>query len=225
MIEKKFAERKSIPDIIAEALKEAILIGKFKEGQALKQEEIASMFDVSLIPVREALRTLEVQGLVTFKNNKGAFVTNLSVEEVMEIFEIRTMLESGAIELAASNITENELKEAEAILDRMDKETSGKLLSHLNWQFHSIIYAASRRKKLIEMIAPLHANVERYMMLYLVDMKYHATSQNEHRSIIEACRNKKEKLASDILKVHLGLASEHLTEYLEKRKNGGSHVN
>lgn len=217
MIEKKFAGRKSIPDIIAEALKEAILTGEFKEGQALKQEEIASMFHASLIPVREALRTLEVQGIVTFKNNKGAFVTNLSVDEVREIFEIRTMLESGAMELAVNNMTENELKKAEAVLDRMDDETDGKNLSQLNWQFHSIIYAASGRKKLIEMIAPLHTNVERYMMLYLVDMKYHSTSQNEHRSILEACRNKNGKLASDILKVHLGFASEHLTEYLEKR--------
>jgi len=217
LISNTVANRKSIPDMIAEELKEAILTGKFKEGQALKQEEIASMFETSLIPVREALRTLGVQGLVEFKINKGAFVSNLSVDEVTEIFEIRTMLESGAIEIAAQNITGKEIKKAEAILDLMDDETDGKVLSRLNWDFHSIIYGASNRKKLIEMIAPLHANVERYMMLYLVDMKYHSTSQSEHRLILQACKNKNGKLASDILKAHLGLASEHLTEYLKRR--------
>ncbi len=211
------AKRKSMPDIIAEELKKAILTGKFKEGQALKQEEIAAMFETSLIPVREALRTLEVQGLVEFKINKGAFVSNLSVDEVKEIFEIRTMLESGAIEIAAENITGEDIEKAEAILDGMDNETDGKALSRLNWKFHSIIYEASNRKKLIKMIAPLHTNVERYMMLYLVDMKYHSTSQSEHRLILEACKNKNGKLASDILKAHLGLASEHLIEYLKRR--------
>ena len=217
MISNTIAKRKSMPDIIAEELKEAILTGKFKEGQALKQEEIAAMFETSLIPVREALRTLEVQGLVEFKINKGAFVSNLSVDEVKEIFEIRTMLESGAIEIAAENITGEDIEKAEAILDGMDNETDGKALSRLNWKFHSIIYEASNRKKLIKMIAPLHANVERYMMLYLVDMKYHSTSQSEHRLILEACKNKNGKLASDILKAHLGLASEHLIEYLKRR--------
>ncbi|PLX30956.1 MAG: GntR family transcriptional regulator [Clostridiales bacterium] len=217
MISNTIAKRKSMPDIIAEELKEAILTGKFKEGQALKQEEIAAMFETSLIPVREALRTLEVQGLVEFKINKGAFVSNLSVDEVKEIFEIRTMLESGAIEIAAENITGEDIEKAEAILDGMDNETDGKSLSRLNWKFHSIIYEASNRKKLIQMIAPLHANVERYMMLYLVDMKYHSTSQSEHRLILEACKNKNGKLASDILKAHLGLASEHLIEYLKRR--------
>ena len=210
-------KRKSMPDIIAEELKEAILTGKFEEGQALKQEEIAAMFETSLIPVREALRTLEAQGLVEFKINKGAFVSNLSVDEVKEIFEIRTMLESGAIEIAAENITSEDIDKAEAILEGMDNETDGKALSRLNWKFHSIIYEASNRKKLIQMIAPLHANVERYMMLYLVDMKYHSTSQSEHRLILEACKNKNGKLASDILKAHLGLASEHLIEYLKRR--------
>jgi len=215
--EKNFSRRKSIPDIIAEELKEAILTGKFKEGQALRQEEIASMFDASLIPVREALRTLEVQGLVTFRNNKGASVTNLSMEEVKEIFEIRIMLECGAIEFATYNMKENEINKAEKILDRMDKERDGKLLSQLNWQFHSIIYAASGRKRLIEMISPLYTNVERYMMLYLSDMEYHSTSQSEHRAILEACKSKDGNLASDILKIHLGLASKNLIDYLKKR--------
>lgn len=224
MNEKMPIESKSMPVAIAEVLREAILDGKFHEGQALKQEEIASMFETSLIPVREAFRTLEGQGLVVFKANKGVFVTNLSADEMKELFEIRMLLEGGAIELAANNLAEIDMGAAEAILDQMDVEADGKRLSLLNWQFHSMLYKASGRKKLVELIAPLHVNVERYMRLYLVDMNYHFTSQSEHRAILEACRNRNGDEANRILRVHLSLASKHLTEFLINRKRGESNV-
>jgi len=208
---------KNMPDIIAEALREAILNGELEGGRQLKQEEIAKHYNSSMTPIREALRRLEAQGLVKFYPNKGAIVSELSADEVKEIFEIRILLEKGALEFAIDNLNNDDIEYARSILQRMDNEKASKNLSELNWEFHNTLYKASNRQKLLEFIENAHVNVERYMRIYLLDMNYHSTSQQEHYKILEACRDKNKEIAGILLKQHMEKASKLLVEFLKNR--------
>lgn len=216
---KKLGQRKNMPDIIAEALREAILNGELKGGESLKQEEIAGIFNASMIPVREALRRLEAQGLVKIFPNRGAIVSALSADEVRELFEIRILLEKGALEFAIDNLIDEDLTYAESILTQMDGITDGSTLSQLNWEFHFTIYKASGRMRLMELIENMHLNVERYMRIYLLDMHYHPTSQEEHYKLLEACKLKDSKTACSLLQNHMEKACNLLAEFLSSQTN------
>ena len=218
-IENKLSRRKTMPEVIAERLKESIINGELKGGQQLKQDEIAKSFNVSLIPVREALRILEVQGLVKIFPNKGAIVSEFSVNEVEEIFDIRILLEKGALEYAIDNLDDKDIEYAEYILSKMDDLVDEEHLSELNLQFHNVLYNASKKEILLELIRDMHIKVERYMRIYLLNMGYHKTSQDEHYKMLEACRYRDKKLAISLLEQHMEKAKKSLVTFLKSREN------
>jgi DNA-binding GntR family transcriptional regulator len=209
---------KTIPDVIAEALKKEILAGELVGGKQLKQEKIAKRYNVSMTPVREALKKLESQGFVKFYPNKGAIVSKLSEDEAKELFEIRLLLERGALEFAIDNLTDEDIEQARLILMEMDKKESSEKISELNWEFHCILYKPCQRENLLELMKNVHLKAERYMKIYLINMNYHSTSQAEHYELLEACKNKDKKLACEILKKHMETASEILSELLKNRE-------
>ncbi len=205
---------RTLPGMITNALRESILSGELSGGVQLKQEELATKFGVSMSALREALKSLEAEGLVRFYPNRGAVVSELSAAEAQEIFEIRLFLELGALELAIPNLTEAELAEAEAILKKADAQTQSKRWSELNWQFHETLYWSANRPKLLAMIQNLHNNVERYMCLYLSTMQYQTKSQAEHRALLNACAQRDIKGAQKVLRNHMADASKNLVDFL-----------
>ncbi|SMD12718.1 transcriptional regulator, GntR family [Sporomusa malonica] len=205
---------RTLPGMITNILREAILSGELSGGVQLKQEELATKFGVSMSALREALKSLEAEGLVRFYPNRGAVVSELSVAEAQEIFDIRLFLELGALELAIPNLTEDVLAEADEILKKADEETQSNHWSELNWQFHETLYRSANRPKLLAMIQNLHNNVERYMRLYLTTMHYQTKSQEEHRALLNACAQGNIKGAQKILRKHMADASNNLIEYL-----------
>ena len=100
-------------DVILKFLRNAISDGSLDEGEPIRQDEVARLFNVSKIPVREALKRLEAEGLVAFQRNKGAVVTSVSEPEIAQIFETRAILESNAIRLSVPHMTEETFCEAE----------------------------------------------------------------------------------------------------------------
>lgn len=209
---------KNLPAVIAEELREAILNGELQAGDKLKQEEIAQRFESSLIPAREALRNLESEGLVTFITNKGAFVSELSLEKVRDIFETRIFIELGALELSIPSLTSEDFKQAEAVVTRLDQDVSGKALSEDNQLFHSILYSRCGNAFLLELISNLHRNIERYMRRYLVDHLHNDRSQETHRKILEAARKQDAKQAKLYLEAHMRTAMDNLIEALQKNR-------
>lgn len=206
----------TLPGMITHSLREAILSGELIGGVQLKQEELASKFNVSMSALREALKSLEAEGLVKFYPNRGAVVSELSVEEAQEIFDIRLYLELGAMELAIPNLTDAELSAAGDILNAVDAETDSKRWGALNWQFHEILYRAANRPKLISLIQNMHNNVERYMRLYLSTMHYQEKSQKEHRLLLDACTQKDLKTVQKLLRKHMTDAKKNLAKYLSR---------
>ncbi|MEW6498204.1 MAG: GntR family transcriptional regulator [Cyanobacteriota bacterium] len=210
-------QQRSTPDLIAEALREAILRGIFQEGQSLRQDEIAAQFGVSRIPVREALRQLEAEGLVTLQLNRGATVSALSPAEAQEIFEIRVALETTAIQLAIPKLTESDLEKAAVILDATNQTTDAARWAKLNWEFHSTLYSPSDRPRLLAMIKTLHVNIDRYVRLQMEQMNYLEKSQKEHYQLLDACRQRDTKAAVKLLKRHIETAGEQLVAHLQQK--------
>jgi len=116
------AARLSTSDFVAGTLREAIVSGQLGSGTLLKQDELAERFHVSKIPVREALKRLEAEGLVSFIRNKGALVASMSPDEIWEYVEIRAMLEARAAELSAPRISDANLEKARAALEAFGSE-------------------------------------------------------------------------------------------------------
>ncbi len=209
-------QQRSTPDLIADALREAIVGGIFQEGQSLRQDEIATQFGVSRIPVREALRQLEAEGLVTLHLNRGAMVSALSPAEAQEIFEIRSALEVKAIQLAIPKLTPSDLEKASEILAQTDQVTDAGMLAKLNWEFHATLYTTAERPRLLTIIKTLHLNVDRYVRLQMSQMDYLERSQKEHYQLLEACQQHDTKAAVRLLKRHIDTAGEQLVAYLQQ---------
>lgn len=220
-IDKKLSEeimqRKNTPTIVANIIREAILKGELKGGQQLRQAEIAEQFGTSRIPVREALKQLEAEGLVILYPNKGAVISELSANEVQEIYEIRSFLETGAIKLSIMNLTKDDLKRAEKILIDIDNAPDVNKWLELNWEFHSCLYSTANRPRLLSIVNNLHINVARYIRIYLKFMNFEEKSQKEHYNILNACKEKNVQEAINLIEQHLQNASTTLVSYLNKR--------
>ncbi len=211
-------QQRSTPDLIADALREGILWGIFQEGQSLRQDEIASRFGVSRIPVREALRQLEAEGLVTLHLNRGATVSVLTITEAQEICEIRSALETTAIQLAIPKLTESDLEKAAEILEATQRVTDAARLAQLNWEFHAALYAIAERPRLMSMIKTLHINIDRYIRFQIAQIDYLERSQKEHYQLLDACRQRDIKAAVKLLKQHIDTAGKQLVVFLEQNK-------
>lgn len=212
---------RTAPGLVAEVLREAILRNVLKGGEQLRQDEIAAHLGVSRIPVREALRQLEAEGLVTFYPHRGAIVSELSHQEVQEIYEIRIPLEVIAIRLAIPHLSEHDLQHADEILEALDRETEVPKWSELNREFHSTLYAPADRRRLLALINTLRTNVERYQRIYISLMHHKPNSQREHRQIIEACKRRDVAAAVKALESHLGNAAQSLVAYLRDSREKG----
>jgi len=210
-------EHESVQGLVASRLREAILSGLFEGGRQLRQAEIAARFGVSSIPVREAFRRLEGEGLVVVYPRRGAVVSQLSPDEMREICEMREVLEPLALRKALPNVTDEDLRRAKEVLDLADKETDDQLLprwGEMNWEFHGALYRSAGRPKLLSTINNLHTNFDRYLRLHFSAMRYREKGQQEHREILERCEQRDEEGAVEALRLHIQTVSEMMFGYL-----------
>lgn len=209
-------QRRTSPTLIADVLREAILTGVLIGGQQLTQDEIAAQFSISRIPVREALRELQGEGLVTLHPHRGAMVSKLSAEELQELIEIRVGLETMAIRLAIPHLTDEVLERAERVLDAVDRDPeAAERWGQYNWEFHSALYEAANRPRLLQLIRAMHNNVVRYLRVQVSAMGYEQRGQQEHWRFLEACRRRDTDAASSLLEEHLMGVADLLVPFFE----------
>ncbi|MEZ4605688.1 MAG: GntR family transcriptional regulator [Deinococcales bacterium] len=213
---KLFSEErpKGTAEFIADSLTNAMLLGKLKSGQQLKQDELAKEFGVSKIPIREALLQLEGRGLVNIIPNRGAVVSSLSPDEVKEIYDMRIALESLALRRAIPNMTEGDFETLEMLNRRLEHETPVTNWIDLDWQFHYSLYAPSNMPRLIKLSRELQINVSRYLSLGLLKESYRQGSLKEHQTLIEACRQRDADEAIAILEHHFAKLPPAISDYL-----------
>ena len=202
------------PDVVAQVLREAILCGLYDAGQPLRQDEVATTLQVSKIPVREALRRLEAEGLVVFHANRGAMVAPLSTAEAQEIAEIRIALETLALRLALPKLMPRDLRHAHTILDDLDGELDSAQWGALNREFHQALYIPAQRPQLLGLIVTQHHRFDRYMRVVLAAMQHQQQSQAEHRALLAACEQRDLPTATCILEQHIAEAARLLLDQL-----------
>jgi DNA-binding GntR family transcriptional regulator len=172
---------------IVHALRENILDGVLPPGLQVRQEALAEQFGVSRVPVREALRQLEAEGLIQTELHKGAFVSSLSVEEVVEMLDIRVGLELRALKLALPNFTKAHAREAERILKRYDGSESPRDWRDLNLAFHLALYRPCNRPRLVKMIEDVVLGTHRFLRTYISAVVGREQPQAEHHRLLELC--------------------------------------
>lgn len=206
------------PYYIANILREAIYRGILAEGEALHQSLLAERLKVSPIPLREALRLLEMEGLVDFRGRRGAIVTGLTLEEAREIYEMLTALEVSVLRVAFPSISKNVVATAGRLLDEMEHQTDCIVWREQNIVFHNSLYESADRPLTLDMIARLRQQVDRYIRLHLESMR--EESQRQHRQILEAVRAQDLHAAMAALGNHLENTSRDLQNCMSSRIRG-----
>ncbi|MDR1622497.1 MAG: GntR family transcriptional regulator [Synergistaceae bacterium] len=203
------------PYYIANILREAIYRGVLQEGEALHQSQLAERLHVSPIPLREALRLLEMEGLVDFHGRRGATVTGLTLEETREIYEMLTSLEVGVLRVALPLVSDETVASASVLLDKMEKEPDCVVWREQNVEFHNSLYDSADRPLTLDMIARLRRQVDRYIRLHLQSMR--EESQRQHKKILQAVRARDMEAATAALTFHLESTSKDLQSHMSGR--------
>lgn len=211
----------SLRSKIYHRLKNAILDGVYKPGESLIEMKLAKELGVSRTPIREAIRQLELEGLVSSIPNKGVVVEGVTMQDVEDIYDIRKMIEGLAARWAAEKITDEQLKELKDILDLMefftDKENVEKF-SELDSKFHEIIFKASNSRPLESVLSNFHHFIQRARLVSVKTKGRIACSLEEHRRIYKALAAHDPDAAEKAMTEHVGYAKMNLSPYFEKQK-------
>ena len=197
---------KPLREVIFNSLREAIIIGELRPGERLMEVQLAEKMGVSRTPVREAIRKLELEGLVDMVPRKGAHVAELSVKDIMDVLEVRASLDGLATALAAERITDDELKELKFINGQfasyIEKENLNGSIKK-DAEFHDIIYKASRNDKLLTILNNLREQVQRFRVIYLKDYSSPKNLIKEHNDIFDAVSTRTIESAQSFAKTHI----------------------
>jgi DNA-binding GntR family transcriptional regulator len=210
----------SLTDLAYQHLRESILGGRLDSGAPIRQDDVADILGISRIPVREALRRLEVEGLVILQPHRGYFVAPLSIEEINDVFETLLLLEEQAGYIAAMRRTEEDVSEIAACLDKLDRiievqPFDAAEFARYNSKFHERLLFACRRPHLCRMLRLLHDSVERYTRMgatLVVDLE---KSHREHHAIMDAFRRGDAKAVSKLCRVHRENTHHRLLDQLK----------
>jgi DNA-binding GntR family transcriptional regulator len=205
------------PALIAQSLREAIILGTIEPGAPLRQDRIAAEFGVSHIPVREALRELVAEGLAVFIPNRGVIVPELSADVAWELTEYRCLLEGQMARWSVPFITNRDIAAARDILDRLDSETRVIEILRLNAAFHTAIFRAANRPFVLKSIETVRTHLARYWRFAWKELDYKPQSQRDHRKILTLCRKRDAIAVKREMVRHIRETGTLIVSYLERR--------
>lgn len=218
-------QRQTITGMTADMLRERILRGDLPEGEPLRQEALADELGVSRIPVREALRQLEVEGLVTFSPHRGAVVSSLSLDEIDELFQLRAEIECDLLDRASARMTAEHLDRAASVIADFEEALQTgqvKRWGPLNWRFHETLYAPANRKLTMGIVQKLHQHSDRYFRIQLSSASGSVKANEEHRAIVDALGTKDVARAVVLMRSHILDAGTSLHAAVQRLRNPSS---
>lgn len=209
---------KPLREVIFNTLREAIIAGELKPGERLMEVKLAEKMGVSRTPVREAIRKLELEGLVDMIPRKGAHVAELSVKDIMDVLEVRASLDGLATSLASERITDEEIKELKHILTQFaaysEKENLQGIIKK-DVEFHDLIYRASRNERLIQISSNLREQFQRFRVIYLKDYSSSKDLIKEHDSIFEAISRRDKEASREFAQIHIYNQQKSITKAIK----------
>jgi DNA-binding GntR family transcriptional regulator len=215
----------SLVETVVKALRQRILSGDLPEGTLLNQVAVARDYAISRIPLREACRQLEAEGLLGFQPGKGAVVSSLSLAEISEVVELRTKLEPDLLQKAIPHLNKEDYERASEILDQFEAALDSGAVEtwgDFNWRFHSLLYAPSGRSLALGFVQNLHRLNHRYARMQIALTKWEQRAAREHRTLLALSRRKETSKAVQLLREHIVTAGEALIEFLQSYRADGS---
>lgn len=193
-------------DVVFNTLRKAILTGELKPGERLMEIHLANRLGVSRTPIREAIRKLELEGLVTMIPRRGAEVAQITEKSMKDVLEVRRALDALCAELACDRISEEEmgkLEEACAGFEKATRTGDTTAIAKADVALHDIIVAATGNRRLVQLVNNLAEQMYRYRFEYIKDESQHERLVEEHRIIYESIRAKDREAAAAAAKMHI----------------------
>ncbi|SHF13369.1 transcriptional regulator, GntR family [Caldanaerobius fijiensis DSM 17918] len=212
---------KPLRELVFEHIKRAIITGELKPGERLMEVQLAEKLGVSRTPVREAIRKLELEGLVVMVPRKGAFVSDVSLKDIIDVFEVRETLEGLASYLAAERITKEEIDNLAEILkktkENVEKGDSRGIIE-CDVKFHDAVFNASRNEKLIQIMANLQEHIHRFRIIY-INMSERANKLvEEHGELLNAIKTGNAQQARKLAIKHVESIQREVIKELSQDK-------
>ena len=205
---------------VFQRIREDILNGKYQEHDELREAALGKELGVSRTPVREALRQLELEGLVTIIPNRGAYVTGISQKDIWDIYRLRSLLEGLCARWAVEHITEEQLDELEEVILLSEfqlKKGSGfsaEQVTSLDGRFHAVLYEASGSRILSHVLTDFHNYVQAARKSSVISEERARKSIREHKQILRAIRDRDAEMAEQ-------LANEPILHVMQNLKKQG----
>ncbi|MDP9692460.1 UNVERIFIED_ORG: DNA-binding GntR family transcriptional regulator [Pseudomonas mohnii] len=200
--------------VIEKTLRSAILDGRLPCGIALRQQDLADLFGVSRMPVREALRQLEAQSLLNVVAHKGAVVAPLVQGDAVETYALRILLESEALRLSVPLLEAADLEQAALYIDQLETEQDYTEIGRLNRLFHMSLYSKAPNRRLLKLVEDGLNEEERFLRFNLEAMGLGKLSQEDHRAMWRAAEARDVEGSVRLLVNHLNRGVEVITRYL-----------
>lgn len=216
-----FAVR-TVAEQAADALRRKIMSGELPEGSQLRQDALAAEFGISRIPVREALVQLEGEGLVRIVPHKGAVVSELSIDEISELFMLRGLLEPQLLKKSAPKLTPEDYAQLDAILAEYKQELHAQhptRWGELNTRLHDVLMSRAQQPRTMAIVASLLQQTDRYTRLQLsLSAESCQRAEQEHEELVRLCRTGEVRAAATLLKRHIEHACSELEKFILARR-------
>ena len=209
-------------DVVFKTLRQAILRGELKPGERLMEIQLANKLGVSRTPIREAIRKLELEGLVLMIPRKGAEVADITEKSLKDVLEVRRALEELSVKLTCDRITKEEIKELEQAAENFRKTMKSKDITEIaeaDVRFHDVIYTATKNQKLIQLLNNLHEQMYRYRIEYLKDEEVYPKLLKEHKEIIERINRGEKEEAARIVCEHIDNQVNAVMDVIRTKQN------
>lgn len=211
-------------DVVFNTLRQAILTGELKPGERLMEIHLANKLGVSRTPIREAIRKLELEGLVIMIPRRGAEVAQITEKSMNDVLEVRRAVDALCVELACDRISPEELKNLENACDAFAEAVKTKdirVIAQADVALHDIIVKATGNLRLVQLINNLSEQMYRYRFEYLKDTSRHESLIKEHHMIYEGIKEKNKEAASQAAKLHIDNQEHAIIEQirLEEKKH------
>jgi DNA-binding GntR family transcriptional regulator len=217
---RKSLQHRTISSAVGDELRRRILDGSFKSGFQLRQDALAEEFGVSRIPIREALVQLESEGLVRILPHKGAIVSELSIAEIDELFELRVLLEPRLLAASAPHLTAEDFRQLHVILDDYNAEIKAMHVGRwgeLNTQFHMLMYRHAEKPRSLALVGNLLLDCDRHARIQLSLDNNTDRAHREHTELVAFCETGRVADACALLASHIDHAGKSLRDFLLQR--------
>ena len=219
----KMDEYLPLRDVVFKTLRQAILKGELEPGERLMEIQLAERLGVSRTPIREAIRKLELEGLVLMIPRKGAEVARISENNLRDVLEVRRALEELAIELACQRMSEEDIDNLQKAQDDFKaaiSEGDAMKIAETDEHYHDVIYEGTQNAKLIQMLNNLREQMYRYRLEYIKDEDKRKILILEHERILKAVRERKVADAKEAMREHIDNQEITVAKNITEKENG-----